>query len=205
MSVKISKKNRTYYSGVTTSTEIRQLVVDKLISYGASYSTGRVPYGVLSKVAEDLFLSSMTVKRVWNYYIVNSTVQPFCAKPGPNHKLTDEDVDYVHQLVIFKPSLYKKEIRELILENSNTNYDSLSVSTIQKTVRERISSIKFTHKQTQRSNMMVDRHEHNLHKEFHDFRHNCLAIFIEICGRGECKSSQFSSPLRFSGIWLQSR
>ena len=152
MSVKISKKKRTYYSGITTSTEIRQLVVDKLISYGASCSTGRVPYGVLSKVAKDLFLSSMTVKRVWNYYIVNSTVEPFRAKPGPNQKLTDEDVDYVCQLVIFKPSLYKKEIRELILENSNSNYDSLSVSTVQKTVRERISSIKFTHKRTQRSN-----------------------------------------------------
>ena len=109
MSVKISKKKCTYYSGITTSTEIRQLVVDKLISYGASCSTGRVPYGVLSKVAKDLFLSSMTVKQVWNYYIVNRTVEPFRAKPGPNQKLTDEDVDYVRQLVMFKHLCTKKK------------------------------------------------------------------------------------------------
>ena len=51
-----------------------------------------------------------------------------------------------------KPTLYKKEIRELLLQNTNTPINNISMTTIFDTVCYRISCKQFTIKKMQRSN-----------------------------------------------------
>ena len=152
MSVHISNNQQTYNPGLPLSSDLRQVLIDKLVAGGACTNTGKVPYGLFSSVAQDLKLTCMTITCVWRYYIVNHTLEPVRHQNEPVQKLSEEDVEYVSQLVVLKLSLYRKEIRDLVLQNTNSTFTSLSVSTIQKTVRERISSIKFTHKRMQRSN-----------------------------------------------------
>ena len=71
---------------------------------------------------------------------------------GPPRILSNEDVEYIRELVLLKPTLYKREIRDLVLQNTNSHYPNLSNDTVYRTVCTRISCVKFTNKRTQRSN-----------------------------------------------------
>ena len=134
------------------SLELKKLVVDKIEVYGSSIDTGKVPFGTFAKIAKDLYLHKTTVRKTWNKFLLNGTHEIVQSKPGNQWIFSSEDVEYIHDLVMLKPTLYKCEIRELVLENTNSYYPSLSWDTIARNVRTRISCVKFTNKCTQRSN-----------------------------------------------------
>ena len=73
-------------------------------------------------------------------------------KSQPPRKLSEEDTDYIKQLVSLQPTIHKREIRDLLLQNTNSNFTDISVSTIQTTVQSRISGVQFTWKKTCWSN-----------------------------------------------------
>ena len=151
MSVQISKRNRQYQNGTALSQDLRQLIVDKVKEHGGCVATGRVPRGVFNKVADDLNLSNPSVSRIWKYFVANNSLVRMDKQPV-KRLLSQEDEDYIRDLVQMKPTLYKKEIRHLVLRNTNTPITDISLSTIYRTVRHRICSIQFTMKKTQRSN-----------------------------------------------------
>ena len=66
--------------------------------------------------------------------------------------LSPEDEEYIRQLVLMKPTLYKREIQDLLLQNKNSDISQISMTTIFDTVHHRISSKQFTYKRTQCSN-----------------------------------------------------
>ena len=150
--LQIMGRKRNYDNGKPLSLELKKLVVDKIEVYGISIDTGKVPHGTFAKVAKDLCLHKTTVSKTWNKFLLNGTHEIVRSKPSNQRILSSEDMEYIRDLVMLKPTLYKCEIRELVLENTNSYYPSLSWDTIARTVRTRISCVKFTKKHTQRSN-----------------------------------------------------
>ena len=148
----ISSRHRTYVKGSPLSADLRQLIIDKLISSGAVKETNFVPRGVLSIVAKDLQLHQTTVKNIWTLFCTTGALDVQKCIRGPQRKLSDEDVDYIRLLVELKPTLYKKEIRQLLLENTNSTFTDVSLSLVKNTVRTRLGPKQFTIKRTQRSN-----------------------------------------------------
>ena len=145
-------KKRSYDNGKPLALELKKLVVDKVQFYGGSIHTGKVPHGTFAKMSRDLCLHKTTVSKTWNKFLLNGTHEIVRSRPGKQRILFSEDVEYIRDLVMLKPTLYKHEIRELVLQNMNSYYPSLSRDTIARTVRTRISCVKFTNKRTQRSN-----------------------------------------------------
>ena len=145
-------RKRTYVNGKPLSLELRSLVIDKIKKNGGNEETATVPYGTFATVASDLNLHKTTVSKTWRNYLLNGTLETVRPTAGPHRLLSSEDVEYIRQLVLLKPTLYKREIRDLVLENTNSHYPNLSTDTVFRTVRTRISSVKFTNKRTQRSN-----------------------------------------------------
>ena len=82
----------------------------------------------------------------------NGTHDIIQCRAGNPRILSSEDEEYIRDLVLLKPTLYKREIRESVLGNTNSHYPSLSWDTIARTVHACISCVKFTNKHTQRSN-----------------------------------------------------
>ena len=147
----------TQITSVTVSYRNRPVTMSiKVSSRHREYSPGTSLKGifskvVFSKVANDLCLSNPTVARIWKYYTANKTVIKSDNRPK-DHLLSPEDEEYIRDLVLMKPTLYKKEIREFVLHNTNTPITDVSLATIYRTVRHRISGKQFTMKKTQRSN-----------------------------------------------------
>ena len=106
----------------------------------------------LQKYQEISLCIKTTGSKTWNKFLLNGTHEIVQSKPGKQWILSSEDVEYIRDLVMLKPTLYKHEIRELVLQNTNSYYPSLSRDTIARTVRTCISCVKFTNKCTQRSN-----------------------------------------------------
>ena len=151
MSVKISSRNRQYVHGTSLTPEVKQLIVDKIKQFGGSVSTGNVPRGIFTKVADELSLSNPVVAKTWKYYVATCTVVKVGHKPK-DRLLSAEDEEYILDLVMMSPTLYKKELRDYLLQHTNTPITSVSLTTMYRTVRHRLSGKQFTRKKTQRSN-----------------------------------------------------
>ena len=98
------------------------------------------------------------MKHKWFLFVTHGYDAPK-PKPGPrvnsSRILSEEDVDYVRQLVSINPTIYRSEIRDLLLENTNSAFNDISLSTVKRTVRHRLSADAkpWTRKKTQRSNL----------------------------------------------------
>ena len=138
MRIKISAQNREYVNGTSLTPDVRQLIVDKITECGGCVKTGKVPRGVFSQVAIDLCLSNPVVSRIWKYYFVTGTVVNIRYRPQ-DRLLSSEDEEYIRDLVQMTPTLYKKEIREHVLNNTNSPITDISVGTIYRTVHHRLS------------------------------------------------------------------
>ena len=126
--------NRNYTWGKSLSLELWTLIIDKVKESRGSIETGKVPYGALATVAKSLNLYRSTVSKMWKHFLIHGTVETYRGNCGHERILTSEDVEYIRQLILLKPTLYQREIRELVLQNTNHIYPSLSLSTIQNTV-----------------------------------------------------------------------
>ena len=74
MSVRISARQRTYSNGIPLSEDLRKLLVKKLQYFGACNLTGKIPCGVVMRVAKDLHLSNTSVKKIWKHFVENKNV-----------------------------------------------------------------------------------------------------------------------------------
>ena len=101
--------------------------------------TCTAPYGIYSKVARHFRVSESCVRKLWKQYCLDSTVSPkpkeFCS--AECRLITTEVEDYIVMLLNADPTIYRSEIRDLLLSHLNTLED-ISLTTIKKTVQERL-------------------------------------------------------------------
>ena len=167
-------------------------------------ATGRVPRGVFNKVADDLNLSNPSVSRIWKYFVANNSLVRMDKQPV-KRLLSQEDEDYVRDLVQMKPTLYKKEICDLVLRNTNTPITDISLSTIYRTVCHRICSIQFTMKKTQRSNERRWIDANIIYtRNFFTFMQTVDPFPCSFCRRGEREFCDNFSNVWLFPIWIKS-
>ena len=157
MSIMKSSLNRTYKRGKRISPELFALIIDSIVELGGDPLTGIIPRGVISSVSKKLKVAHITVKGKWNLFIEYGYDIP-TRKPGPppniHTLLSDEDVDYIRDIVSIKPTIYRREIRQLLVENTNSAFTNVSLSTIKCTICHRLSIDKpWTRKKITRSNL----------------------------------------------------
>ena len=149
----VSNGNHSYVNGQALSKDMCSLIIDKMKHSCISHDTVFDRRGVMVAVAHELGVDKSSVSRIWKKYCLTGTHEDsHNNRPSRPRKLDDKDVDYIRQLVLMKPTIYKSEIWDLVLENTNSPDLSVSLSTVTKTVIERISDKRFTQKKTQRSN-----------------------------------------------------
>ena len=102
---------RSYDNGKPLALELKKLVVDKVQFYGGSIHTGNIPRGTFAKVSRDLCLHKTTMSKTWNKFLLNGTHEIVRSRPGKQRILSSEDVEYIRDLVMLKPTLYKREIK----------------------------------------------------------------------------------------------
>ena len=120
---------------------------------GAVRCTGVVPYGLYSSIARELCVMEAYIRKIWKLYCTSDSLSPMKRGPvkGFMCKITEEDHEYIKMLVSSDPTIYKSEIRSLLVENSNTINDTsdISLTPLNRTVRSRIASGKiWTRKKT---------------------------------------------------------
>ena len=142
MSITKSSLNRTYERGKRISPELFALIIDSIVELGGDPLTGIIPHGVISSVSKKLKLAHITVKGKWNLFVEYGHDIP-TPKPGPPRNLhtllSDEDVDYIRDIVSIKLTIYHREIRQLLVENTNSVFTNVSLSTIKCTVCHQLS------------------------------------------------------------------
>ena len=100
-------KKRNYDNGKPLVVELKKLVVDKVELYGGSIRTGHVPHGTFAKVSRDLSLLKTTVSKTWTRFVQNGTHEIIRSRSGNPWILLSEAEEYIHDLVMLKPTLYK--------------------------------------------------------------------------------------------------
>ena len=165
----VSNGNCSYVNGQALSKDMRSLIIDKMKRSCVSHYAVFVRRGVMVAVARELGVDKSSVSRIWKKYCLTSTHEDSRNnRPSRPRKLDDEDVDYIRQLVLMKPTIYKSEIRDLVLENTNSPDLSVSLSTVTKTVVERISDIKDSPKKNAAlQQKTLDRNQYDIHQKFH--------------------------------------
>ena len=144
-----SFKGRTYKRGQPLSEDLKQLILDELISSGADKNTGVIPKGVKSAVADRYKVDKNCVTRVWSNVLHHGTAsRPHESNAGRPQKLDEEQVRYVEMIKREKPSATMLEIKEKLEENANI---SVSKSTVNRTVRNRLSGKPWSRKRLQKS------------------------------------------------------
>lgn len=138
-------RGRSYISAQSLSNDLRRLIIASIKEMGGNVLTGEIPYGVLSKVAEQFKVANTTVRNIWDHTSCHGTVDPLPSRRGRQRALDDHDVQYVEYLKTEKPSLSLNEIKHKLLQNANVN---VSIPTVSRTITHRLSEEKWTHKKT---------------------------------------------------------
>ncbi len=146
---------RPYDKSAPLSNDLRELIIADIKEQGGDSETGAVPYGVISKVARKYKSHKGTISKLWHRYVENKNVLPLAKgnKLGHGRLLTAEDEQYVEQLLHLNPTTYQKEIKHKLLQyTNNPELSSISIKTISRTIRERLSGGKWTRKKVEHSN-----------------------------------------------------
>ena len=92
-----------------------------------------------------------TVYHLWKRYCCTGQLDTPKRIPQNKRLLSEEDHQFVKQLVLLDPTIHKTEIQDEIYQYSNSPPPSISISTLSRTVRHRLGVLKWTRKRVQRS------------------------------------------------------
>ena len=126
-----SLKGRIFIRGKPLSEDLSLTIILHLKQEGANETTGELPRGAKTCVANTLKIDKNCVSRAWSKWITNKNVGSL-PKGGSEKSLGADDVSYIHFLKKESPSIPLRNIQEKLLTNSNK---SVSVSTISRTIR----------------------------------------------------------------------
>ena len=140
---KINIWRRPYKSGRPIDNDLKGLIILALEEFGCVVSSGYYPRGAFTHVSVKYKVTRHTVKKIWLRHCfedVAQSVRPIGRPSGTGRLLTPQDEHYVAQLVSMRPTIFRREIKDLLLRYSNTlsPNSSLSESTISRTIKHRI-------------------------------------------------------------------
>ncbi len=125
--------------------DLRQLIVTDIQKAGGNTETGVTPRGLYTRLSEKFTITAQSVKNIWMRFVETKSVAPSKRgfQAGVHRILNEEDEEYVEQLLHLDPTMYHYEIQEKVLQNTNNpSLNSLSLSTINRTIKHRLSGKK---------------------------------------------------------------
>ena len=136
----VNKLGREYCTGQPLSEDFRNSIVREVEINGGNRETTIVPRGVKAMVSRRYRVTSGLVRKLWKIYCSSADVKPKSRKGTREHthKLTPEDVDYVHTLKLRDPCFYGHEVRDKVIRYTNTPNLTCSLATIHRTIRSRL-------------------------------------------------------------------
>ena len=91
-------QGRCFEQGESLSNDLGELVVSGLKTTRANTHTRMIPRGQLVKVANDLYIHSSTIKRVWENIFSDGSVDARCRGGRKPRKLSEEDVIFIEAM-----------------------------------------------------------------------------------------------------------
>ena len=142
-----SKLGRPHQNGKPLGQDFKSLLLSDIIEMGGDQLTGKIPYGVVNELSGKFKLARSTIYKAWNSYYRNGSLSP--GKPGPQKgmytKLDAEDTLYVEFLKSNSSTMSLQEVKDKVTENCNK---TVSISTISRTITNRLESGKWSFKRT---------------------------------------------------------
>ncbi|XP_077992222.1 uncharacterized protein LOC144446350 [Glandiceps talaboti] len=168
---KISAHGRRYDVGKATGKDLRSLVVQEIEERGGLRAMAISPRGVFIQVAKKYRLHHTTVKNIWLKWCQYGTVTPETERVGRTRKLLDVDVEYIEAIKSEQPSATTAEVKARFEQHSLVR---VSASTINRTVRDRLTGGKWTYKKINRMAMERFTNENMIYtQDFIDLLHQC--------------------------------
>ena len=151
MTLSVNEYNRIWKRGVSISYDLKQLVIQFLLDNRANPTMCSIPRGLLPVCTRTYKIAKPTVYHLWKRYCFTGQLDtPERIQVNQNKRLlSEEDHQFIKQLVLLDPTIYKTEIRDKIYQYSNSPPPSLSISTISRTVQHRLGILKWTRKHVQ--------------------------------------------------------
>ena len=134
MTLSVNEYKRIWKRGVSISYDLKQLVIQFLLDNGANPTTSSIPCGVLPVCTNTYKIAKPTVYRLWKRYCFTGQLDTPKRINQNKRLLSEEDHQFIKQLVLLDPTIYKTEIRDKIYQYSNSPPPSLSISTVSRTV-----------------------------------------------------------------------
>jgi transposase len=149
-SMKRSAVGRDYVDGHALSDDLRSLIVEDI--KGSKGDGNTVPHGTMSTVARKYKLSASCVNKIWKRYVVTGdTTRAPIFKGGAPPKLTEQDLQFIEVTKRETPSITSKEVKSRLCEYS-VFQNGLSVTTVERAVRTRMSDGPWSYKKITRPN-----------------------------------------------------
>ena len=137
---KINKKGRTYIKGKALQSDLRNLIIDELITRGGDSESGHFP-GQLKTIADKFKVSDSTVKNLWASFCANKTTNPRAHGGGNPSHLSQDDLVLIETLVCANPSISCDELLCEVRKHGEI-FGGTSRSAISRALLRRMVSLK---------------------------------------------------------------
>ena len=134
MTLSVNEYNRIWKRSVSVSYDLKQLVIQFLLDNGANPTMSSIPCGLLPVCTRTYKIAKPTVYHLWKKYCFTGQLETPKRVKLSRRLLSEEDHQFVKQLVLLDPTIYKSEIRDKIYQHSNSPPPSVSISTLSRTV-----------------------------------------------------------------------
>ena len=110
MTLSVNEYNRIWKRGVSISYDLKQLVIQFLLDNGANPTTSSIPRGLLPVCTKMYKIAKPTVYRLWKRYCFTGQLDTPVRINQNKRLLSEEDHQFIKQLVLLDPTIYKTEI-----------------------------------------------------------------------------------------------
>ena len=112
MTLSVNEYNRIWKRGVSISYDLKQLVIQFLLDNGANPTMCSIPCGLLPVCMRTYKIAKPTVYHLWKRYCFTGQLDtPERIQVNQNNRLlSEEDHQFIKQLVLLDPTIYKTEI-----------------------------------------------------------------------------------------------
>ena len=142
----VSKSGRFYIPGKPLSSDLRHLIIDKIVEGGGDPLTMIFP-GRFVDIANELNVSLATVSKIWKNYCETGSLSPLKHRGGNPSRLSNGDLELIEVLKRQKPSITHAEVMDCLHDCGDLPFGTTSVTEVCNAVRNRLcipSGKKFT-------------------------------------------------------------
>jgi hypothetical protein len=139
----VSSTGRNYLKGKALSSDLRTLIIDKIISKDGDPASGRFD-STYTDIARSVGVSRVVVAKIWKKFCSVHSFSPEKHSGGNPSHLSYGDLCLIEALKREKPSINYDEILEKLYEFGDLPFGNVSKSAISNAVRRRLPSGEFT-------------------------------------------------------------